>query len=180
MRNQLLSGRVYHCALITMRRALVCATAMTTLLGVLSYRYTIQLFVSLPGALAGGYDLSFIKGEATARHFRDGADSDASRPWSLDWRVVSCTLGSAHRHGILVDQITVHCAVLAFVFASWPICSRVFRRKPHLLGTCSTCGYDLRGTQTGRCPECGSPFVSDLRLTSTEAANQRRPDSDEG
>ena len=33
----------------------------------------------------------------------------------------------------------------------------MLRRPPVLEGHCVSCGYDLRGNVSGRCPECGTP-----------------------
>ena len=34
------------------------------------------------------------------------------------------------------------------------------RRGRRLAGLCAACGYDLRGSDSGRCPECGSPCIA--------------------
>ncbi len=31
-------------------------------------------------------------------------------------------------------------------------------RRPRPRGLCQRCGYDLRGNESGRCPECGTPL----------------------
>ena len=43
----------------------------------------------------------------------------------------------------------------AVAFFAWP------RRKRTAVGTCSACGYDLRGNRSGRCPECGRPLAAE-------------------
>ena len=37
------------------------------------------------------------------------------------------------------------------------------RRRRRLAGLCAACGYDLRGSDSARCPECGSPRVEKRR-----------------
>ncbi len=32
-------------------------------------------------------------------------------------------------------------------------------KKPEFRPVCLSCGYDMRGNQSGVCPECGEPFV---------------------
>jgi hypothetical protein len=53
--------------------------------------------------------------------------------------------------------ILVGCAPAAVMVARFAI--RMKRRSSRAArGCCPTCGYDLRATTSGRCPECGSPF----------------------
>jgi hypothetical protein len=60
--------------------------------------------------------------------------------------------------------LTPFCSLLwSFTVADithWVRC-RQMRRKARLVGLCRTCGYDLRASKD-RCPECGSPILSDL------------------
>ena len=39
----------------------------------------------------------------------------------------------------------------------WWIHSSLVSRLRLLIGICDACGYDLRGSESGRCPECGEP-----------------------
>ena len=48
---------------------------------------------------------------------------------------------------------------LNFVLALWLI--QVRRPQRPRAAECVTCGYDLRATVDGRCPECGTPFVAE-------------------
>lgn len=36
-------------------------------------------------------------------------------------------------------------------------CARILHDREHA-GQCLSCGYDLRGNTSGRCPECGTPI----------------------
>lgn len=37
--------------------------------------------------------------------------------------------------------------------------SKAKPKKPEFMAVCLSCGYDMRGNQSGVCPECGEPFV---------------------
>ena len=43
-----------------------------------------------------------------------------------------------------------------FVLSAWPVLAAVRGRRRDRSGCCRTCGYDLRGTPGGSCPECGA------------------------
>ena len=47
--------------------------------------------------------------------------------------------------------------VLVLVFGFWPVTSLALwlRRRHFNVGHCCSCGYDLRGSPCGTCPECG-------------------------
>jgi hypothetical protein len=47
------------------------------------------------------------------------------------------------------------CLLLLLPAAIWLWWLDLRRPKP---GRCAACGYDLRGLQNARCPECGRPF----------------------
>lgn len=64
----------------------------------------------------------------------------------LDRIVMSRVLGF---YGWVVISVLV---LGAAIIAPWPV-----RRLRRNLGTCRTCGYNLRGNISGRCPECGTP-----------------------
>jgi hypothetical protein len=76
-------------------------------------------------------------------------------------------LPSVTYHGVNVPSgfvvplwmLAVPFAVLAFAFRR--------SRRTHRTGYCTICGYDLYGTRTGRCPECGADD-SDVKLRERE------------
>lgn len=41
----------------------------------------------------------------------------------------------------------------------------MFRKPPHHREQCRSCGYDLRGTRSAACPECGKPVPPRQRLS---------------
>jgi hypothetical protein len=49
---------------------------------------------------------------------------------------------------ILYALIVLTGILLWFQYQRW-------RNRPFSLGHCQTCGYDLTGNESGRCPECG-------------------------
>lgn len=77
----------------------------------------------------------------------------------------SCSLRDLEVEGI-ADISLWRCQVplwlLFVVFAVYPIIvlvrGPVQRYERRTRGCCVTCGYDLQGCTTGRCPECGSVF----------------------
>ncbi len=48
-------------------------------------------------------------------------------------------------------------AVLSGITGAWWFALHTFDADLKL-GSCSRCGYDLRGSMEQRCPECGAPF----------------------
>ena len=49
------------------------------------------------------------------------------------------------------------------VLSIWPaICAIQFIRAGHSPGHCPACNYDLRGTPSGVCPECGEEITKDV------------------
>lgn len=59
----------------------------------------------------------------------------------------------------LPSWLIVGCCALATAAAGWPLWSMRRRRSRVLRGLCPTCGYDLRGAEHERCPECGQVVV---------------------
>ncbi|MBK9118403.1 MAG: hypothetical protein IPM18_02215 [Phycisphaerales bacterium] len=59
---------------------------------------------------------------------------------------------------------------IAFVVVAWAARGLWWGpfRKP-LSGHCQACGYDLTGNVSGRCPECGTPLSSTLKLIESKA-----------
>lgn len=47
----------------------------------------------------------------------------------------------------------------------WRFVLRTRERRWHRQGRCSECGYDLRGTPSDRCPECGSVVIAKVGTT---------------
>jgi len=52
------------------------------------------------------------------------------------------------------------CMPVVPALACWATLNRLCEAYPP--GRCQTCGYDLTGNVSGRCPECGAP-VPDTR-----------------
>jgi len=49
---------------------------------------------------------------------------------------------------------------VAVVLVVWAALVRRHWRAPTAPGACATCGYNLTGNVSGRCPECGTPVPS--------------------
>lgn len=69
---------------------------------------------------------------------------------------------------IRAAYIKVHLCILVVAFATWPILELlrgpVLRWRRTRSGRCFECGYDLRGNQSGICPECGKATPTDCPL----------------
>jgi hypothetical protein len=55
----------------------------------------------------------------------------------------------------VVVPIVYPVLLTALAPAVW-VAHRLRRRRRVLAGHCAVCGYDLRGNESGRCPECGA------------------------
>ena len=67
--------------------------------------------------------------------------------------------GSYYPHRLPVNQVTVVVPVwvpLAVTLAWLTLLIMRFRRR-RMVGCCRNCLYDLKGNQSGICPECGTP-----------------------
>lgn len=99
----------------------------------------------------GDFEIAFTRAES---------DRD-NRPYAPDvWTFAS-------PRALRFNYIVSCCLVLATV----AYCAhRSFQRAKNrrVLGRCAACGYDLRGTPTGRCPECGWLTASAAEPTSTK------------
>ena len=101
-------------------------------------------------------DWSAATGQVRERYFRANQRwRDAVRfDWTIDrWQ----TTGSA---GLVARTLTVPLWAPLVATAVLPAAAaqrRITRRLRRRRGLCPTCGYDLRSTPAGRCPECGSP-----------------------
>ncbi len=75
----------------------------------------------------------------------------SERPYPLQWR----------------SRWHTHAAVPFALFATYPAAAFVFNRLRRLrrrrLGLCDACAYDLRGNESGVCPECGNRAPSESR-----------------
>jgi len=73
-----------------------------------------------------------------------------------------------------VGIVVVYAAILYRVTRSF------FRRRGERPGWCVACGYDLRGLNEPRCPECGTPFrMTDREASEPRGEHQELADSDD-
>jgi hypothetical protein len=71
----------------------------------------------------------------------------------LFWRQSRGLAGEPKRIDIVACPLWVPIAVFSLAgILMWP-----HRRRMHV-GGCASCGYDLTGNVSGRCPECGTEF----------------------
>lgn len=73
-------------------------------------------------------------------------------------------------------------AALASLLTLWLVRRRIARNmRAELLKrgkpTCLSCGYDLRGQQDPRCPECGTPFNPIILVPAPQQPQSPPPDS---
>jgi hypothetical protein len=86
-------------------------------------------------------------------HFQTLPSSDP--PWYLPGidRVIlnpsQSSRGSFGRIVVIPLWIPLACIAIPTALAYW-------RDRPRPRGHCQSCGYDLRGSHSGRCPECGT------------------------
>ena len=56
-------------------------------------------------------------------------------------------------------EVPLHLSLLVLLpVVVYPILPPVIRRNRRKRGLCGKCGYDLRGQEEPRCPECNTPF----------------------
>jgi len=76
--------------------------------------------------------------------------------------LMACT--EAYQIGWHLRQSAFLVLVIAAVYGASHFMRRAAywntQSRPHPVGTCEKCGYDLRAT-TGNCPECGTPVPAD-------------------
>ena len=71
--------------------------------------------------------------------------------------------------GFVLNTLIFGCAMWMLMMMCVLIRSAIRRRR----GRCGACGYDLRGSDDGLCPECGGPIPSPLRGRATEWVGRR-------
>jgi hypothetical protein len=132
-------------------------------------------FISYKGQLTYVSIINPIGGDAWEGWSVPADATFASGPMNLVWDVRERTgleFGSARTRSALTDpmyQVTWQLAytygtfpywVLAILFAilpaRWMLSYRRAARRERE-GRCLRCGYDLRGSTSGKCPECGTP-----------------------
>lgn len=103
-------------------------------------------------------------GHTTSCPIGQGATVDytyAPRPGWTRVRLLGVDWWSGVLLGVPFEQLTVSLWLLLLVSAPYPAIAFIrgpFRRhRRRKRGACVTCGYDLTGNVSGRCPECGSP-----------------------
>lgn len=85
---------------------------------------------------------------------------------------VGTQAGATMTISLRVVNVPLWQMLLAFLVAggaSWRIAARMFP-----IGHCSTCGYDLRGLGSGKCPECGEGFLAKLMTNARRVIELRR------
>lgn len=65
--------------------------------------------------------------------------------------------------GYLAWSSLILYAITALVWSPWLHRRWLIRRRPPP-GHCVSCGYDLTGNVSGRCPECGASVAEDIRI----------------
>jgi len=73
------------------------------------------------------------------------------RHWEALWRP---RLGIAPDN-VIVDVPLLPVTLVSLGFAACALRRAARRRRRESLGQCASCGYDLTGNVSGRCPECG-------------------------
>lgn len=91
------------------------------------------------------------------------------------WRFLSCKKAYVISYYVILIPLLVSIfvfnawglesvfAVLSLLGYPWGLAilaSTIFFDPPLSPGTCRSCGYDLRGNSSGRCPECGTVIIS--------------------
>lgn len=84
-------------------------------------------------------------------------------PGMLSVAVAQAIVGNGNAEGFLgtliatlVQGTLLNCIVGIFMLIVYGLC-HAFGKKLPPGGACESCGYDLRGTTSGVCPECGAP-----------------------
>lgn len=106
--------------------------------------------------------------------FTEAWFNQVSPAWgSFDLGVVSQETGALARVGGSTRRLTIDLDLLAILialpllFLFWKGPWRRAGRR--LRGECIACGYDLQGTESDRCPECGVPIPAGQKATREDA-----------
>lgn len=85
-------------------------------------------------------------------------EEPSKRAWEHDHQLEPDWGGSTAKHWTF--PILALVPIMTSLYFMFMLACRQFRRtRRRRLGRCVVCGYDLRGSITGRCSECGSPYV---------------------
>jgi hypothetical protein len=104
------------------------------------------------GVFYGYPDMPIPPGTACAPRPSYGRFELVRQSWVyMPWRLSPLFDGDYFR-------IPIHISfVLTTPILIYPLLPAVKRRKRRKLGLCPICEYDLRGNESGICPECGTP-----------------------
>jgi len=88
---------------------------------------------------------------ATSQPFRDGQGQELKYDLGREYRGLLTSHGVSRTEGLVFGVAAPMATVLYAVYLALG-----WRRSRRItLGLCAHCGYDLRGAETSKCPECG-------------------------
>ncbi len=94
-------------------------------------------------------------------HLAPDPHSDYFRNGLFSWRVFGFGTYNAGRQGTSVRVVQIPQWFAVAVFLLWPVITVIkYLRRPQRQQLCRACGYDMRGSPSGICPECGENNIN--------------------